>query len=520
MSLILETTRTIDATEIDRGCRIARPDSGKKTFARTFPLFVILLLVPWTYDGVRVIRQGVQTVLQPVATCGTEMHILDGVACIARGEPLYPPINGLPLAYHLYNPLTYVPAGLVGRWWGLDLDGMLVAGRCMSLMSMVGILGLVAWYVRRVTENVWLAALAAAMVVYFHSSTLTDFFRNRPETPAILLSLAAWIIAQFRPRGWTAICAMACIAAIAFKPTFVAAPLAIALQLGYQRRFRALFKVMSISAVLGLAVICGSYVLLGDGYFEHTVWAMMSNPMHPLERSLALYPLLAQMHWGWLLPAAVCSAGWLLHRRSELPLLIYLTVCLAVTTIAHGKVGSDLNYHGELSLLMVLTTVTAIGRMHASESRFVVAPLLCLLIGTWSAIIVFGPVWNQLSLNRSVPQPYLDSSVDTTRDVSEYVARYIPYRGRILILDDEISVRVGSSVVYDWYGLALLFSSGHVSFETLESAVREQQYAVIVLGPLSKSEWSTRLRNAALASGYRLTRHNARVEEYTLAGTR
>ncbi|MEX2137649.1 MAG: hypothetical protein WD894_00180 [Pirellulales bacterium] len=520
MSLTLETTNTIDPADINRGCRTAPRQKLKRPLVRTFPLFMILLLVPWTFDGARIIRQGVQTALRPIATCGTEMHILDGVACVARGEPLYPPMDGLPLAYHLYNPLTYLPAGWIGRCWGLDLDGLLVAGRCVSLASLVGLLALVAWYMRRSTGNAWLTALAPAMVLYFHSSTLTDFFRNRPETPAILLSLTAWMIARFRPRGWTALCAVACVATMAFKPTFVAAPLAIALQLACERRFRALFEVMSISLALGLAVVCGSYLLLGEGYFEHTVWAMMSNPMQPIERSFVLYPLLAQMHWGWLLPAALCSAAWLTRRRTDTPLLIYLAVCFSITTIAHGKIGSDLNYHGELSFLMVLTTLTAIARMHAAEARFIATPLLCLLAGTWSAIAAYGPTWNQLSLNRSVPHPYVDASLDEIPDPSKYLSRYAPHRGRVLILDDEISVHVGDPVVYDWYGLSLLFDSGHVRFETLENTVREQRYAVIVLGPLPTSKWSIRLRNAALASGYRLTRQDDRVEEYTSAGTR
>src|SRR4029434_9607014 len=111
---------------------------------------------------------------------------------------LYPPIEGLPLAYHLYQPLTYVPTGMIGRAGGLDLDGMLVAARCVALLNMLGILALVGWFVWRAGGSIWCAALAPAMVLYFHSSTLTDFFRNRPETPAILLSLAGWMIAQGR----------------------------------------------------------------------------------------------------------------------------------------------------------------------------------------------------------------------------------------------------------------------------------------------------------------------------------
>ena len=124
-----------------RACPFAR--------ARLGTLLVAVLLVVWSCDGVRVVYEGVTTALDPVPTCATEMHIVDGVRCVAEGMPLYPPIDSLPLAYHLYQPLTYLPAGWIGRTFGLDLDGMLVAGRVISLVSMLGILGLAAWYVRR-----------------------------------------------------------------------------------------------------------------------------------------------------------------------------------------------------------------------------------------------------------------------------------------------------------------------------------------------------------------------------------
>ena len=101
-----------------------------------------------------------------------------------------------------------------------------------------GILALVGWYVWRASGSACCAALAPAMVLYFHSSTLTDFFRNRPETATILLSLAGWMIAQSRPRGWVFLSALALVGAVAFKPTFVAAPVAVCFQLAFERRFR------------------------------------------------------------------------------------------------------------------------------------------------------------------------------------------------------------------------------------------------------------------------------------------
>jgi hypothetical protein len=115
--------------------------------------------------------------------------------------------------------------------------------------------------------------------------------------------------------------------------------------------------------------------------------------------------------------------------------------------------------------------------------------------------------------------PYPDEglSMGNLPDAGKYVARYAPYRGQALILDDEIAVRVGQPAVFDWFGLAFQFSEGHVAFELVENAVRSEQFAVIVLvkGRMPTHEWTSRLRDVALASGYRLTLHDARVEEYT-----
>jgi hypothetical protein len=467
----------------------------------------------WWCDGLRVVWQGVATAVEPTPTCLTETHILDGVRCVAERQTLYPAIDRLPLAYHLYQPLTYVPAGLMGRAAKLDLDGMLVAGRCVSLVSMLGILALVGVYVWRVSGNAWCAALAPAMVLYFHSSTLTDFFRNRPETPAILLSLAGWMIAQSRARGWVWLAALAFVGAMSFKPTFVAAPAAVCVQLVIERRFREMAALVSVSAALGAAVVVGGFVFLGEGYFEHTVLAMMSNPFEPIERSVMFYGALARWHWGMLLPASVVCVAWLAYRKACLPLLVYFVVCLAVTTVAHGKLGSDLNYHGELSVLMVLATASGIGLMLRFGSRVAAVPLLLLVIGTGSSFVGHGLGWNGLSLNRMVPRPYWTAERELP-GADEYVARYGEYRGRALILDDEIAVRVGEPVVYDWYALSLLFSTGHASFELLEEMVRDRRYEVIVLTPSHTNEWAQRLRATMAAGGYRLVRRDERVEEY------
>ncbi|MDH3716925.1 MAG: hypothetical protein OES79_02275, partial [Planctomycetota bacterium] len=211
---------------------------------------VVLLLAPWTVDAVRVVHQGFETAVTPVPTCLTEMHIVHGMQQVARSEPLYPVVDGLPFTYHLYNPLTYLPAGWAAGWLGWDVDQLLVAGRIVPFCSMLGLLLALGYYVRRRTGDWWAAAACVLMVLFYHSSTLTDFFRNRPETPGLLLTLGGWIVVQLRPRQWPFLAAALFVAAIAFKPIFLAAPLACGLQLLLQREHKSLSQLTATCLLL------------------------------------------------------------------------------------------------------------------------------------------------------------------------------------------------------------------------------------------------------------------------------
>ena len=47
----------------------------------------------------------------PYPTGVTELYIADGIGAVARGEPIYPPLDSLPFVVRVYNPLTYLPGG-------------------------------------------------------------------------------------------------------------------------------------------------------------------------------------------------------------------------------------------------------------------------------------------------------------------------------------------------------------------------------------------------------------------------
>ena len=300
----------------------------------------------------------------------TELSILDGARCVSEGEPLYPALGGLPFVVHLDNPLTYLGAGLAGLGAGLDLDGLFVAGKLISFGSAIGILAVLAGHLRIRSGDWRMAWLVVALVVGYHSfQPLTDFFRNRPETPGILFSLAGWWGAAPAP-GWPILAAACFGVAFGFKQSFVSAPLAVALQLALEKDVRSLARLASATAAFGALVVLGSLAFLGRGYLGHTVFGRRrtrptssgtlpsSMGSSPASTGGSCSPLCSCRWPGW--SAATGKTRWPSTWG----------VCALWTTLIHSKAGADTNYHGELSVLMVTALVWATSEMIARGTRW------------------------------------------------------------------------------------------------------------------------------------------------------
>lgn len=491
----------------------AKPASARYRVAVSLAL---LALAPWAIDAVRLLAEGFRVARTTFPTCITEVSILDGARCVAEGKSLYPPFGRLPYTIHIYNPLTYLGAGLAGRWLGLDLDGVLVAGKMISFASAIGILAVVAVHVAIRSRDWRMVVLAPTMVVVYHSSTLTDFFRNRPETPGIVFSLAGWALAQHRPRGWTALAAACFALAFEFKQVFLAAPAAVGLALILGRESRPLIRLALATAALVALAMLASRARLGEGYLWHTVFAVASNPRHFIEGATFFYPILVRVHWGLLLPTTLVAAAWLLGRDRRDPLVLYLALCAAWTTWIHSKAGADLNYHGELSLLMVLTVISATSGMIAARSPMVALTLGPLILATWLPIARDGPGGNGICPSRILPTPHCTIDGPPFGDMAPYLSRY---RGRwadVLSFHDELAVRSGDPMAIDWVLLELLFQRRLLDPRALERLVQERRYPVVVFPASLIFPTLRRLHEASLRAGYIPTFADEEILELTL----
>jgi hypothetical protein len=489
--------------------------------------------VPWAYDAVRLLPQTLSAVTRPFPTCMTELAILDGARVLAKGADVFPRIGELPFSLHIYNTLNYLPAGLAGRVFDLDGDGLLVASRIVPATSTLALLALVFLWARAlapssssasaaVASRTGVALFAVLAVVFFHSSTLTDFFRNRPETPGLLFSFAGWLACvppagRARIRRWPLVGAGCFALAFFFKQTFLAAPAAAfaALVITRQPR-REVAQLVAATAAFVAAGSALSFALLGHGYFEHTYRVMVGNPREFAGAFMTFFPVLVGRHWGLLLvsvaPALVVAV------RARDPIALWLAICFAWTVIIESKAGADINYHAELSFLMVLVVVAALARaLDGGRHLLAAALLLPLATATVSGIARFGIGANDLCFNRIAPSPHCFSEEPPSADRAEAVARWRAVVGAAhagagddgglpLILDPEIGVRVGAPAVNDWYLLGLLFDEGLLDFAKLEHAVRSRRPPWIVFHVEQTNRWTIRLYRLALASGYRVVR--------------
>jgi hypothetical protein len=489
---------------------MSRTVKSRRFWPTVLPL---LVLSPLGIDFFRLLVQGLQLSLWPYPTCITEVSVLNGALFIAEGKPVYPSIKGLPFVVNVYNPLTYlVPAG-IGRAFHLDTDAIFIAGKLVSYVSALSILVVLGWHVWLSSRDVRWVALLVCMLVYYHSSTLTDFFRMRPDTPGILLSLSGWVIVQHRPRCWILLAAGCFAASLGYKWIYISAPIAVIVQLALEGDMRALVKLTSALAALACLLVVGSIVFLGGGFLWHTVYAMGSNPMQFVSRSIFFYSTLVRWHWGGLLPLAILSALRITRQNRSDPLILYLVICFCITSVTHAKVGSDINYHGELTILMVLTVVTALWGWTVTRSQLAVLPLGMLGLMIWLPILQHGPGWNRVCANRIHPTPHCSIEAPPFGDITGYMSYLRTIKYQSLVLHDELSVRLGCPVALDWYMLDLLFDARVLDFEILERTVRERRFRVLVFPSKIHSPRLRLLYTIALRSRYTRTFSNSDIIE-------
>jgi len=258
--------------------------------------------------------------------------------------PLYPSADQL--ITNNYPPLSFYIVGLIGRFVG---DPVL-AGRLLSLVSVVAIATAIALSVRRLGGSGVAARISAAFFV----ATMSRFFisyvgMNEPQLfgEAIMaFAFLGFLVARSNDRGYVGPVLVMALAGF-IKHNIIAMPLTAFLWLSLHRRREAAkcFCVAAIAIMAGTAICYG---LFGRDFFL----GIFSPRHYSLKRALRIFGELEWVSVGLL--ACLYNAWARRHDASVRLCSWFIAIALASYFLQRGGAGVDINAQFDLVIAVAM----------------------------------------------------------------------------------------------------------------------------------------------------------------------
>ncbi len=326
---------------------IPEPSTRERGIARVF--HVACLLAGLGVVALFAVALWARNGLTPVeGIVGLHAHMM------AQGEGLYHPLNQYPYTVAAYGPIYYSLCAALDRL-GVPVY---LAARSISFVALLGSL----WFCWRIlvrlvpqdrsarTAGLLLAA-STANLLYWGTVGQVDML-------AVCFSLAAFSTYLDWRAGssslWLA--GLFVVLAVFTKQTAISSGAVISLLLLREDRRTALRWIPAV-ALAGGAIAATLQVATQGAYLENALFANLNPFAWGKLADQAQYFLLTS---GGLLLIVVCCLPAV--TRASSPVFLYAGVSLAVWLLTAPKVGSDLNYQLEMTLLLAVAAGVGLGQ--------------------------------------------------------------------------------------------------------------------------------------------------------------
>jgi hypothetical protein len=401
---------------------------------------------------------------------GGECVVAAHASMLVHDGTLYYDFHHYPYTVAPYTPLFYLlDAGL--QRIGLPIY---VAGRVISFAAVLGIVAL-SWYLALLyTKERYSAALSALLCA---SSSLLLIWGTvgQVDVLALFWALTAfYLYSRYTLLGEnTLLCAALC-ALLAFftKQTMLACPAAICLHLFFTRRKITAVK-FAVSCLAVAAIVAFSLdAALGGRFLADTVRANL-NPYSV--RKLLLHLRFTLLVAGPLMLVVALGARKAITKAGAAP-FVYLGLAVLVFLGSAPKIGSDLNYQLEFTILLILCTSLSLHGLDFLSLSFrrtrTWVTLLQLPLGVF--LVVNYRTTAQLLLMRIAGEQQNRAEV---ADVQSSLAD----GGRVLSADYNAVVRLRGRLDVEMAFYNLLVSVGAVDPEPLRRDLAASRFSAIIL---------------------------------------
>lgn len=271
----------------------------------------------------------------------------------AQGEGLYYDLNRYPFTATVYGPIYYSLCAVLDHL-GLPFYA---AARAISLSAVLGTL----WFGWKILGRLTTNPVARTTGVLLAASTANFLYWGtvgQVDPLAIFFSITAfsyfleWHDSRVSASFWLS--GLFVVLAAFTKQTAIAAGIAIAVTLLWEDR-KAAIRWIAAVALAGCTIVAALNFATHGNYLENAVFANL-NPfrLDKLVQQAQYFSLTA----GGLFLIVAC--GLRTVTRQTCPLFLYTGLALVVWLLTAAKVGSDLNYQVEMTLLLSLSAAVAL----------------------------------------------------------------------------------------------------------------------------------------------------------------
>ncbi len=322
-------------------------------------------------------------------------EVLNHAWRLARGQPLYRPVDGPPWIVNPYTPVYPLVAAAGLRITGLSYR----PARLVSLFAFAAIVLALVRLARRSGRGT-VEALWSAVLLLLVPAVLYNFARPHPQMLAVALALWAFVLFE-SPRRLCAelLSPLLAVLAVYTKQDQFVLPVALGAWLLWRDRPR-LLRYATAVAAFGLLPVPFLQAATGGTFLESVV-GMNFLPYNPVQIAPVLLEH-AGIFFGFL--GLALARLWPRLRRLEIePLDAYFALLVPVTVASLGRAGAHGQYVVELLVVCVVYLLGHGGLRFGAGREAVACVQLGLLLAYAPAFVLLqeGP-WDRASL-RSAP---------------------------------------------------------------------------------------------------------------------
>ncbi len=404
------------------------------------------------------------------AFTGVEAMVALHSNMLAHGEGLYRDLNRYPFTVSAYGPVFYSLTALLERM-GVPLYQ---GARSISFLALLGTLWC-AWSVLGMLVANRYARFAGVLLAAATANLTFWGTTGQVDMLAIFWSLAAFrqflVWREEETTKGLVLCGILAVLAMFTKQTAVAAAVTISLCLLWDNRRRGVLWVGSVAAA-AVAAALGVNALNHGHFFENAVFANL-NPFR--WQKLAQQAQYLALTAGALMAVAVLGmrdAG-----RRLAPLYLYTGLASAVWLVTAPKVGSDLNYQIEMTLLWCLSAAVALDRLElfpkivAGDKNWVTLVQIPVALHLVLNLVVTG----KSLVERALIEPFKRADIAA---LQPYLA---PERGLVLAAHYDAMLQTRGRIDVETLIYSLLVDAGRINPEPVLGDIEARKFQTVVL---------------------------------------